>query len=279
MHSRDSRGFTLIELLVVIAIIAILAAILFPVFAQARSKARQTSLLSNVKQIGLGVLMYNQDYDEKFPVSTFWESELDNTTITASWVERITPYIKNVPIFIAPGDASAKAVPPDSWGPRISYATNGLRIVAFGDAEHWDFRGIIPLHNRQWDDITGRSLAEITRPADTILLAEKFSDDVRTNGVSWIDGNVTKFPVPVLDADTNTNNDIHDFNQTYAGLIPNAARPEAKYPAGKNGGVSAKYSEQGNFAFSDGHAKSMRPATTNPDGKNKPDMNLWDALR
>ena len=64
---RSNRGFTLIELLVVIAIIAILAAILFPVFAQAREKARQTSCLSNMKQVGLGLLMYTQDYDEQFP--------------------------------------------------------------------------------------------------------------------------------------------------------------------------------------------------------------------
>src|SRR6201988_4702864 len=62
-----NRGFTLIELLVVIAIIAILAAILFPVFAQAREKARQASCLSNMKQIGLGMTMYVQDYDETFP--------------------------------------------------------------------------------------------------------------------------------------------------------------------------------------------------------------------
>ena len=65
------KAFTLIELLVVIAIIAILAAILFPVFAQAREKARQTSCLSNLKQIGLGLMMYTQDYDETYPMNLF----------------------------------------------------------------------------------------------------------------------------------------------------------------------------------------------------------------
>jgi len=85
MHLRNSRvraGFTLIELLVVIAIIAILAAILFPVFAQAREQARSASCLSNLKQIGLGIKMYAQDYDEKFPMGTYpgernWEVNMD----------------------------------------------------------------------------------------------------------------------------------------------------------------------------------------------------------
>src|SRR3954470_6189627 len=70
------HGFTLIELLVVIAIIAILAAILFPVFAQARDQARKTTCLSNTKQLGLGVMMYIQDYDEQFPTcgANWWDA-------------------------------------------------------------------------------------------------------------------------------------------------------------------------------------------------------------
>lgn len=107
------RGFTLIELLVVIAIIAILAAILFPVFAQARESARKTSSLSNVKQIGLGAMMYVQDYDEMYPCNS-WDTPAIGTAdndsgranyLTAvQWPWRIMPYIKNKQIFVCPSD-------------------------------------------------------------------------------------------------------------------------------------------------------------------------------
>jgi prepilin-type N-terminal cleavage/methylation domain-containing protein/prepilin-type processing-associated H-X9-DG protein len=93
------RGFTLIELLVVIAIIAILAAILFPVFARAREKARQTSCLSNVKQMALGALMYVQDYDERFP-----NYAMGSYTVSpwVFWPHQFQPYIKNWQIYRCP---------------------------------------------------------------------------------------------------------------------------------------------------------------------------------
>ena len=95
------RGFTLIELLVVIAIIAILAAILFPVFARAREKARQTSCLSNLKQIVLSALMYTQDYDERwvryrYPNPYFWPHKLE-------------PYMKSTQLFVCPSRDVARA--------------------------------------------------------------------------------------------------------------------------------------------------------------------------
>ncbi len=90
------RGFTLIELLVVIAIIAILAAILFPVFARAREKARQTSCLSNVKEIVLGTMMYIQDYDERLP-RLYYNQTGPPTRITITMM--IEPYLKNTQIW------------------------------------------------------------------------------------------------------------------------------------------------------------------------------------
>ncbi len=106
---KAPRGFTLIELLVVIAIIAILAAILFPVFARAREKARQTSCLSNVKQLTLGALMYVQDYDE----CLFGHIQGTRNTFYPpvepflNWSQQVHPYVKNAQIFTCPSNPTA----------------------------------------------------------------------------------------------------------------------------------------------------------------------------
>ena len=103
MRTPNSRGFTLIELLVVIAIIAILAAILFPVFARAREKARQTTCLSNIKQVALGHLMYVQDYDERFvPGLGYFNSDNLNPPVSMWWYMKIDPYVKNDQMFLCP---------------------------------------------------------------------------------------------------------------------------------------------------------------------------------
>lgn len=102
MHTYQRRsGFTLIELLVVIAIIAILAAILFPVFAQAREKARQSACLSNMRQVGLGCRMYTQDYDETFPLVnySYW-------ALQPQLLHSVDPYIKNKNIWSCPNYAA-----------------------------------------------------------------------------------------------------------------------------------------------------------------------------
>ena len=94
------RGFTLIELLVVIAIIAILAAILFPVFARAREQARKTSCLSNLKQIGAAILMYAQDYEEQLPRTAV--GACGNIATSYGWADLIMPYVKNDKVFDCP---------------------------------------------------------------------------------------------------------------------------------------------------------------------------------
>ncbi len=125
----NRRGFTLIELLVVIAIIAILAAILFPVFARAREKARQTSCLSNLKQIGLGFMMYVQDYDERFmPEYNFFDGMVWYNSGKATWQITtygnyqpvIYPYVKNDQVFMCP--SSTRTDPAEQFN--YDYAMN-----------------------------------------------------------------------------------------------------------------------------------------------------------
>jgi len=101
-HHRSSRGFTLIELLVVIAIIAILAAILFPVFAKAREKAKQSSCSSNLKQLGLAMIQYSQDYDELYP--GIRGSSGAGSVPTYKVME---PYMKNAQMLVDPSNATA----------------------------------------------------------------------------------------------------------------------------------------------------------------------------
>jgi len=113
-NTRQRFGFTLIELLVVIAIIAILAAILFPVFAKAREKARQSSCASNLKQIGLGYMQYVQDYDETYP-PYFWSSGPGwYPPYPGYWTTSLVPYLKSNGILGCPSDSA-------TGNPKISY--------------------------------------------------------------------------------------------------------------------------------------------------------------
>jgi prepilin-type N-terminal cleavage/methylation domain-containing protein/prepilin-type processing-associated H-X9-DG protein len=111
MSKSSARpGFTLIELLVVIAIIAILAAILFPVFARARENARRASCQSNLKQLGLGMLQYTQDYDEKYPPV---DVRPDSDT---GWAGVIQPYVRSTQLYQCPSETGAPQTNPASWG-------------------------------------------------------------------------------------------------------------------------------------------------------------------
>jgi len=124
-----TSGFTLIELLVVIAIIAILAAVLFPVFARARENARRASCQSNLKQMGLGVAQYTQDYDEYFPVSRF--RNLDGSTPSPNpgyWSAFIYPYVKSEQIFNCPSASNPNVFPltTDGGSSQFEYGSNML---------------------------------------------------------------------------------------------------------------------------------------------------------
>jgi prepilin-type N-terminal cleavage/methylation domain-containing protein/prepilin-type processing-associated H-X9-DG protein len=136
--SRSRSGFTLIELLVVIAIIAILAAILFPVFAQAREKARQSSCQSNLKQYALATLMYVQDYDEQFPMASYLGP---NCVATFYWA--VNPYVKNQNITRCPSDQEAMDqvtmfagfAPPCPDTPRFTGYSTNLDLFTSGFAQ------------------------------------------------------------------------------------------------------------------------------------------------
>ncbi len=108
-HSKaQRRGFTLIELLVVIAIVAILAAILFPVFGKARENARRASCASNLHQIGLGLLQYLQENDDTMPASAYGGPGDSNNSTAYKWMDAIYPNVKSEALFVCPSDAQAK---------------------------------------------------------------------------------------------------------------------------------------------------------------------------
>lgn len=157
------KAFTLIELLVVIAIIAILAAILFPVFAKAREKARQTSCLSNLRQLGTATLMYAQDYDELYPQSYQDVSSGVGSVhqIPLTWPNRIERYIANVQVF---------ACPTDGRSPRVDFP--GCRPIL--QSFCWNRR--IGIDIPAWGYWALVSLGEVQAPAQCVVLWDDSAD-------------------------------------------------------------------------------------------------------
>ncbi len=158
VSSRDAKwrtGFTLIELLVVIAIIAILAAILFPVFARARENARRSSCQSNLKQIGLGIMQYTQDYDEMMPA----RAHNQGPAAPRNWINMLQPYVKSYQLFQCPSNTRNTAgMGDDSTGlSKVSYAVNATENANDGGGI-FTFNNVVP----------PIALAAIQNPATTI---------------------------------------------------------------------------------------------------------------
>jgi prepilin-type N-terminal cleavage/methylation domain-containing protein/prepilin-type processing-associated H-X9-DG protein len=237
---RNRSAFTLIELLVVIAIIAILAAILFPVFASAREKARQTSCASNLKQLGLALMQYEQDFEETtMPVNYYGQG----------YAGYLYSYVKNADVFGCPDDPT----PVDqggSMGPNsiVSYAIN-LNLV----------KGFNPPDTN--NVATYPNISAWNSPANTVLLFE-----IQNNhwGVPWMaDGGV-----PVTDPDEGDSGSGNGSNSGASALAPATCWTQAWYATGNIGGYplytgplngDGVHNGGSNFLAADGHVKYEKP--------------------
>ena len=258
---KHRSGFTLIELLVVIAIIAILAAILFPVFAQAREKARQTACLSNEKQIGNALMMYVQDYDETYPRSVFnadprvnfWENGNYDKAIT--WDAVLNPYIKNGkagPAIDASGfdnrglGGKVFECPSDQGDKDPAFAKLGG--MSYSTAGTWVYDSSEPLSHGIFTKVDSAgpdglynvvvSMPEVPAPAETLAFVEH----------------------PYYQSATNSANNTHCYGPAMQHMYKTdqwydwGAMHDPKYKPLHNGGW--------NYIFADGHVKWQRPEKT-----------------
>ncbi len=248
---RSRSGFTLIELLVVIAIIAILAAILFPVFAKAREKARATACLSNMKQIMLAFQMYATDWD-----STYCPSRLRNppdppadcpaNTNCRRWNYNLQPYIRNENLFACPSDNTLRGDGLDDRRTR-SYVTNGGPDERGGT----DWRKYA-FSRQNW----GAKESEIPSPAGLIAVSERWGNNnyIGNNGWVHLAGN-------------------GDFS--YGDAVGEAWK-DVSGPHGLEN-VSDRLTGRYTFGFADGHAKSLLIGQTFQPNANYPNLQwtMW----
>jgi prepilin-type N-terminal cleavage/methylation domain-containing protein/prepilin-type processing-associated H-X9-DG protein len=245
-NKRQSKGFTLIELLVVIAIISILAAILFPVFARARENARRSSCMSNLKQIGLGMMMYVQDNDEHYPhmSGSYSSPPPDGSWYSGNlnswfWMNMIEPYVKSHQVFICPS-SPADATYNFPQGPfTANYGANARILTPKPD----------PGVNKPV-----LSMAAIAAPSSTYMLMDASNYYFHSTTYNEIDAPKNGNYIP----------GACDFNPPAAGDAP---KYDDCYTGRHFNGV--------NVAFTDGHVKWLTTATLHDEAQ-KSDRGNWN---
>jgi prepilin-type N-terminal cleavage/methylation domain-containing protein/prepilin-type processing-associated H-X9-DG protein len=244
MDGRKRRGFTLIELLVVIAIIAILAAILFPVFAQARDRARSAGCLSNLKQMGLAWMMYAQDYDERFPQAQplgVWGdcATMKDRGSFGGWIGNLlVPYTKNTGIFTCPTQ------------PKLSAVNGGNGCTPGNDEalakQKWGIPYIWCSYGYNYVALNGRGMGDIQRPADQLAIYDAIS--------TWTDCNYTAPGSCGIWAQR----DIPAFlTKMGIPLHPGMQNPASNW-VGSYVTRVAPHADMVNYMYADGHAKASR---------------------
>jgi prepilin-type N-terminal cleavage/methylation domain-containing protein/prepilin-type processing-associated H-X9-DG protein len=221
--SQAPAGFTLIELLVVIAIIAILASILFPVFARARENARRASCQSNLKQIGLGLLQYTQDYDERMIRSWYGSSnQPSDATDRYKWMDAIFPYVKSEQLFVCPSDSSGNKFRSRSG---TNYGCYELSAAYFGTHDN--------LQSPGGEHVT---LSSIEAASTTVW----GTDGDGYFEFSWTDA--SQHPAVLTDA---------SLRMGWSGCSAPCVG------TGYTGGIYARHLEKTNVLYCDGHVKSQ----------------------